>query len=73
MPLFEFLRPRFAWVDLDGPYPGGLVNDVLGSDIHWIFWFNYYGSEYLSKHGAEFFSRHHLKASMCSATSGAAA
>jgi hypothetical protein len=53
--LFELLHPRFAWVDLDGPYPGGLVNDVFGSDIHWIFWLNYYGSEYLSKYGAKFF------------------
>ncbi len=55
--LFECLRPRFAWADLDGPYPRGLVNDVLESDIHWIFWLNYYGSEYLSKYGAGLFQQ----------------
>jgi hypothetical protein len=53
--LFELLRPRFAWADLKRPYPDGLAKDVLESDIHWIFWLNYYGSAYLSKYGARFF------------------
>jgi hypothetical protein len=53
--LFEILEPRFGWCDIDGAYPEGLVQDVLTTNIRWIFWLNYYGAPYISKYGADFF------------------
>jgi hypothetical protein len=55
--LFRLLQPRFAWADFGGSYPRNLINDVLRLEFHWLFWLNYYGSEYLAKYGRAFFQQ----------------
>lgn len=51
--LFELLAPAYGFIDLLGDEPPELSEAVEESKVRWLFWWNYFGSEFVATIGKD--------------------
>ena len=54
---FGPLRSPFSAMDARGEEPADLRETVADLRVSWLFWINYFGREYVEKHGIDYFRK----------------
>ena len=55
--VFELFSPKFEFIDLLGDHPPELSEAVSESRVRWLFWWNYFGSEFVKKIGKSYLEK----------------